>query len=98
VENTDEVEDIDVRDDSEELEASEVEEDGVDTVDSGASRDTGFLRFTACSESESESTVLLIESSGRVPNRLNCSGVRYSIFHVSCVEYQVRKDSRRNMV
>lgn len=76
MENTDDVEDIDVREDSEELEASEFKEQGVDTADGGESKDTGFLGFGSFSESESSSTVLLIESSGSVPNRLNCSGVK----------------------
>ena len=83
VEKTEEDEDIDVSDDSEEFEASEVEEDGVDTADGGESNDTRLGGFAGCSESESESTVRLIESSGRVPNRLSCSGVRYSVFPVS---------------
>lgn len=76
MENTEEEEDIEVNEDSEEFEASEWREEGVDTAESGESRDTGFRRGDSSSESESESTVRLIESSGRVPNRDCCSGVR----------------------
>lgn len=76
VENTDEAEEIEVRDDSDDCDASDDEEDGVDTVEDGWSSATGFLDCGACSESESESIFRFIESSGSVPNRVCCSGVK----------------------
>ena len=76
VENTEEVDDIEVSEESEEREASELREEDVDTVESGESKDTDFRCGDPSSESESESTVRLMESSGSVPNRDCCSGVR----------------------
>lgn len=76
MENTDEAEETEVRDDRDDCDASDEEEDGVDTVDDGWSNATAFLGRGADSESESESIFRFIESSGRVPNRLCCSGVR----------------------
>ena len=70
------LEDMEVSDDTEVLEASDVKEDGVDTVEGGWSIATGFFGCRSASESLSESVLLLIESSGSVPNRLCCSGVR----------------------
>lgn len=77
VENTDELEEIEVSDDSEECDASDVVDDGVDTVEDGWSIATGFFGRGSDSESVSSlSMFFFIESSGSVPNRLCCSGVR----------------------
>lgn len=76
MEKTDELEEMEVSDDRDVFDASDEDEDGVDTAEDGWSIVTGLFGRGSGSESESESVLLFIESSGSVPNRLCCSDVR----------------------